>query len=455
MYRIAFLSVHTSPLARPGSREAGGMNIYVRELARQLGRRGHQVDIFTRRQDPDSAGVVSWDANVRVIQVAAGPEGPVGKEQVYHLLPEFGRGVLAFREGKGEGYDLVHSHYWLSGWVGQMLQGQWGVPHIVMFHSLGEAKNRALISEHEPLQRIEGEREIAHGADRVICASQDERELLQRLYAVPADQVEVVPCGVDLDAFRPLDKGEVRRRLGLRDEPIVLFVGRIEPLKGIDILLRAAAQLGEDIHFCLVIVGGDESAQAEKADLERLAQEMGIGGRVAFLDAVDHEMLPLYYNAADVCVVPSYYESFGLVALEAMACGTPVVASRVGGLQGTVRDSETGYLIPWRCPEPFAERLELLLENEELRRNLGLSARAVAESYGWANIAQQVEAVYERLAGGRVAVRFADSASGGGAACCRRQEPAEGQADPPLAEAQGPGQVLAGTCCGSPSLASG
>jgi D-inositol-3-phosphate glycosyltransferase len=397
MHRIAFLSVHTSPLSRPGSREAGGMNVYVWELARHLGRRGHKVDIFTRRQDSGLSDVVSWEVNVRVIHVTAGPEAPVAKEAVHRLLPQFLRGVAAFQQDAGESYDLIHSHYWLSAWVGQVLQGLWGVPHVVMFHSLGEAKNRARVSEHEPIHRLEVEREIAHRADRVICASEDEMEMLARLYAVPPAAVAVVPCGVDLDTFRPMNKVEVRRRLGLPSEPVVLFVGRIEPLKGIDILLRAAAQLGEDIHFCLVIVGGDETVQREKRELERLAAELGIAGRVTFLAAVDHDMLPLFYNAADVCVVPSYYESFGLVALEAMACGTPVVASRVGGLQGTVRDSETGYLIPWRCPEPFAERLELLLENEELQRNLGQSARAVAEGYAWPYIAEQVEAVYDEL----------------------------------------------------------
>jgi D-inositol-3-phosphate glycosyltransferase len=279
---------------------------------------------------------------------------------------------------------------------------------VTMFHSLGEAKNRARVSEHEPSYRIQAEREVAQSADRVISASQDEREMLMRLYGVPPESVEMVPCGVDLEEFRPLDKAEVRRRLGFPEEPIVLFVGRIEPLKGIDILVRAVAQVSEDIRFCLVVVGGDASAEAEKAELRRLAQELGISRRVAFLDAVDHSLLPLYYNAADVCVVPSYSESFGLVALEAMACGTPVVASRVGGLQGTIRDSETGFLVPWRCPEPFAERLELLLENEELRRNLGASARAAAEDYAWPRIAERVQAVYDQV----MAVHHAH-------ACCR------------------------------------
>jgi len=415
MCRIAFLSVHTSPLALAGTREAGGMNIYERELARELGRHGLRVDIFTRRQDPESLAIIPWEANVRVIPISAGPESPVPKEDVYRLLPQFLRGMMQFREATGEDYDLMHSHYWLSGWVGQALQSLWRLPHVTMFHSLGEAKNRARVSEHEPGYRIDAERQIAQSADRVICASQDEKEMLIRLYGVPDDNIELVPCGVDLEEFRPMDKAEVRRRLGFPEEPIVLFVGRIEPLKGIDILVRAVAQVSEDIRFCLVVVGGDASAEAEKTELRRLARKLGISRRVAFLDAVDHSLLPLYYNAADVCVVPSYYESFGLVALEAMACGTPVVASRVGGLQGTVRDSETGFLVPWRCPEPFAERLELLLENEELRRNLGEGARAAAEDYAWPRIAERVQAVYDRL----MAVHHAH-------ACCRGAGDAHG-----------------------------
>jgi D-inositol-3-phosphate glycosyltransferase len=391
-------------------------------LARELGRRGLRVDIFTRRQDPESLAMIPWEDNVRVIPISAGPAAPVPKGDVYRLLPQFLRGMMQFREATGEDYDLMHSHYWLSGWVGQVLQGLWRLPHVTMFHSLGEAKNRARVSEHEPSHRIEAERQIAQSADRVICASQDEKDMLLRLYGVPAENVELVPCGVDLKAFRPMDKGEVRRRLGFPEEPVVLFVGRIEPLKGIDILVRAVAQVSEDIRFCLVVVGGDASAEAEKAELRSLAQKLGISRRVAFLDAVDHSLLPQYYNAADICVVPSYYESFGLVALEAMACGTPVVASRVGGLQGTVRDSETGFLVPWRCPEPFAERLELLLENEELRRNLGAGGRAAAEDYAWPRIAERVQAVYDRL----MAVHHASHPDRQAHACCREASDAHG-----------------------------
>ncbi len=397
MCNIAAISVHTSPVARPGTRDSGGMNVYIRELSRELGRRGHSMDIFTRRRDATAPEVVELDSNTRVIHVSAGPPG-ADKHSLRQHLPQFLRGVLAFQEKTGTAYDLIHSHYWLSGWVGQALQVHWAVPHVIMFHTLGEAKNRAYLAQREPRYRIEAEGQIAAEADRVICASEGERELLVGVYGVQPERLEVVPCGVDLDLFRPLNQRYARRRLSLPlEEPIVLFVGRIEPLKGIDILLRAVAQL--DSHLCLLVVGGDEQDAPRRADLRSLASTLGIEDRVQFVDAVPHHQLPLYYNAADACVIPSHYESFGLVALEAMACGVPVVASRVGGLQDTVRDGQTGYLVPWQLPEPFAERLALILGNGELRRSLGLIARSAVERFRWSEVAARVETIYHELVG--------------------------------------------------------
>jgi D-inositol-3-phosphate glycosyltransferase len=237
---------------------------------------------------------------------------------------------------------------------------------------------------------------VARGADRIICGSDSERETLIDEYGVSTTRLSVVPCGVDVDRFRPLDMVQSRIMLGLDpDVPVLLFIGRIEPLKGIDVLIRAVSQL--DGKFQLLVVGGDEKDVMRTHELHVLAEEMGIAGKVVFGDAVPHGELPRYYSAASICVVPSYYESFGMVALEAMACGVPVIASRVGGLKETVQDGRTGYLIPWRCPEPFAERLDLLLTNEPLRRSLGEEARQVAQAYRWPVIAEQVEDVYHDL----------------------------------------------------------
>jgi D-inositol-3-phosphate glycosyltransferase len=395
MCNIAVISVHTSPLAVPGTRDSGGMNVYIRELSREMGKRAHTMDIFTRRSDADSPEVVQIDQRTRVIQIDAGPLD-AGKTSLRQHLPDFADGVLAFQRRDGREYDLIHSHYWLSGQVGRRLKAAWGVPHVTMFHTLGEAKNRHHLSEHEPQYRIDAEGEVAHAVDRVICASEGERELLMHYYGTPRSRVSVVPCGADTEYFRPGDREAARAKIGLTgDEPVVLFVGRIEPLKGIDILLRAAAIV--EACYQLVILGGDAKDADRKRELMELARDLGVCQRIHFIDAVPHNELPAYYSAADVCVVPSYYESFGLVAVEAMACGVPVIASRVGGLKDTVKDGRTGYLVAWRCPEPFAEKLELLLSNESLRRSMGREAREVAQRYHWSKVAESVEYVYHGL----------------------------------------------------------
>jgi D-inositol-3-phosphate glycosyltransferase len=390
------ISAHTSPLATLGGRETGGMNVYVRELSLELGSRGYEIDVFTRRSSEDAPATQPFGPNVRVVNIDAGPPTLIDKEAIPAHLDAFEAGVIAFAATEDLTYDLVHSHYWMSGAVASKLGERWRVPHIAMFHTLGEVKNRARSSEHEPASRIDAERRIAETADRIIVASKHEEHLLTALYGAASARIAVVPCGVDLDLFSPMDKGQARRRLGLQQgERTILFVGRIEPLKGIDILIAAAAHLHEDENLAVLIVGGDESAAVQIEGLRARAEVLGIDHHISFVGAVQHAELPLYYNAADVCVVPSYYESFGLVAVESMACGTPVVASRVGGLTSTVSDGETGYLIPWRCPEPFAERLELLLDNEELRASFGRAGREAMERFRWKNVADAVALLYE------------------------------------------------------------
>jgi D-inositol-3-phosphate glycosyltransferase len=397
--RVAVISAHTSPLARPGSAKAGGLNVYVLELARRLVDKGCIVDIFSRASSPDTPEVTQIAPNLCTIHLRAGPQGPLAPEQVYVHLEEFRAAMLKFNALDGGEYDVIHSHYWLSGLVGERLKPEWGIPHVAMFHTLGEVKNRASLSENEPDLRIQAETRVLTGADRVICATEQERNLIRQLYGADPSKIAVIPLGVDLDRFRPTAKRDARKALGLQDERIILFVGRIEPLKGLDILINAAALLESDVDCCVLVVGGDESSEAKVRELQDMAHDRGIGHRVAFAGAVDHDQLPLYYNAADVCVVPSHYESFGLVAIEAMASGVPVVASRVGGLTGTVKDGETGYLIPWLCPEPFAERIELLLENESLRQSLGVAARDAMNRYRWESVASAVLDLYNSVSG--------------------------------------------------------
>jgi D-inositol-3-phosphate glycosyltransferase len=395
--------MHTSPSSRPGGAKAGGMNVYVTELSKEMARAGREVDIFSRRSNASTPPVVEVEPGLRVIHVDAGPPAPLEPGALKDYAAEFADAIDGFAAAEGVRYDLVHSHYWLAGLAGVILQDRWRVPHVTMFHTLGEVKNRSSLAENEPLLRISAEEEIVAKADRVVCATELEKSQLVHLYNADPERVEVVPLGVDVDRFRPLDKAEARRRLGFEDEKIVLFVGRLEPLKGVDILINAAAMLESDVECSVLIVGGDESSHAQVTQLQGLASDLGIEHRVAFTGAVDHETLPLFYNAADICVVPSHYESFGLVAVEAMACGVPVVASRVGGLTGTVKDGETGYLVPWLCPEPFAERIEMLLENESLRRNLGEAAREAVTRYRWPNVAARVLQLYDSLSADAVA----------------------------------------------------
>lgn len=395
--RIAVISAHTSPLAAPGGNKAGGLNVYVSELSRQLAEKGCLIDIFSRTTDAETPEVIELGPGLRAIHLHAGPARHLSPESVYKHVDQFAEAVLEFSAREAVGYDLIHSHYWVSGLVGQSLKAAWDVPHVTMFHTLGEIKNRASSRENETDLRIRSEAEIIQGVDRVICATEQEQDLISQLYAAAPDRVSVIPLGVDLDRFQPQDKEAARAELGLEGQRIVLFVGRIEPLKGVDILINAAAMLDSDVDCSVLIVGGDEASDGELAQLRDLTKEQGIENRVAFVGAIDRDKLPLYYNAADVCVVPSHYESFGLVAVEAMASGVPVVASRVGGLTGTVKDGETGYLVPWLCPEPFAERIELLLDNEPLRRNLGESAREAVGLYRWENVSERILEVYDEL----------------------------------------------------------
>ena len=395
--RVALLSTHSSPLALPGTTKAGGMNVYIRQLTSELAALGYAIDIFTRQDGSAPLEPVEIAPRVRLIALEAGPPEPLDSAAIQAVVPVFTAALLDHCRRSAQTYDLVHSHYWISGLTGVDLAAAWRCPHLVMFHTLGAVKNRARRGESESEARIGAEREIVAAADHLICATPHERDCLVDLYGAALDCVTVVPGGVDFDRFRPGDCAAARARLGLDSGPFLLFVGRLEPLKGVDILLRAAAVADVDEPLRVVIAGGDERSSEEQRRLRALADRLGIGERVRFDAAVSHEMLPDYYRAADLCVVPSYYESFGLVAVEALASGTPVVATSVGGLQYTVRDGQTGYLVPWRCPEPFAERIETLLANDDLRKRFGEAARQSVAVFQWPGVAQRMSQVYEQL----------------------------------------------------------
>ena len=409
--RVAMLSYHTCPLATLGGKDTGGMNVYVRDLTRELGRRGIGVDVFTRSQDDHVPHVLhNLGFGNRVVHVRAGPESPVGRIGLEVYVPEFVEGVRAFAKSKDVRYDLVHSHYWMSGIAALDLREMWGTPVIQTFHTLGEMKNRVARSEEERAspERLAIEARLLREADQIVASTQAELAQFQWLYHVDPAAVSVIPPGVDTSRFYPIPPDEAKEFIGMdcRDN-MVLFVGRIEPLKGVDTLLEAMAILKRegtlDKHpMCVAIIGGDPEADpermtAEMLRLQNLRIELGIGDIVAFLGKRDQDTLQYYYSAADMVVVPSHYESFGMVALEAMACGAPVVASETGGLAFLVKDGETGFHVPTADAEALAARLKLLAEDDALRTRLGQQAAAYARTFSWAHIAPQIVHVYKSM----------------------------------------------------------
>jgi D-inositol-3-phosphate glycosyltransferase len=405
--RIAMLSYHTCPLATLGGKDTGGMNVYVRELTRHLGQLGVHVDVFTRSQDEHVPHVLhDLGYGNRVVHVPAGPEKPLPKPELAAHI----QGIRSFAREKGLQYDLIHSHYWMSGLAGVELQAEWNVPLIHMFHTLVLMKNRVARSpdEVEGDYRLKGELAVLRRAQGIIAATQAEQAQLQFLYHADRRKITIIPPGVDTSRFYPIPADEARLAIGLpADERMLLFVGRIEPLKGVDTLIEALAGLRRSgFQQCyphtLVIIGGDvyaapEAMNAELLRLQGQARDLGISDLVLFLGKRDQDSLPYYYSAAEALVMPSHYESFGMVALEAMACGTPVVASQVGGLAFLVQDGETGYVVPDGDPEALSERLRMLLSQPELRRKLGEQAAVYAKNYAWTLIAGRVLEVYNHI----------------------------------------------------------
>ncbi len=372
--------------------------MYVRQLAAALGDMGMQIDIFTREHADVSNRIETIGPNVRVIHIKAGePEAHVG--ELYAHLPEFLEQVNTFTQEQGLEYDVVHSHYWLSSWVGREMSQAMGVPHLVTFHTLALLKMQSRAGEMEQAERPVVEAEVMATADRIIAFSPHERDAMVRLYGADASRVSLVPCGVDLSVFRPLDRKMARERLGLNGDKILLYVGRIEPLKGLELLVETAAQIDSEEGVRVMVVGADVNGDGEIDRVKLLAKERDLEDQIDFVGQVDHNELPLYYNAADVCVVPSYYESFGLVALEAMACGIPVVAARVGGLSTIIQHGSTGYLKPWRCPDAFANSVEMIISSDGLQQSLGEAARKRAEGMGWDNVAAMIWDEYAVLTG--------------------------------------------------------
>jgi D-inositol-3-phosphate glycosyltransferase len=411
MLNIAMISYHTCPLAVLGGKDTGGMNVYVRELTRHLGQAGVHVDVFTRSQDEHVPHVLhDLGYGNRVVHIPAGPENPLPKKELASYLPDFIENIKRFSDEKNIHYDLIHSHYWLSGIAAMDLKETWNIPVAHMFHTLGMMKNRVARSEAEMEgeYRIDGEREVLSMADRIIVATLAERAQLEFLYGADGHKLITIPPGVDTSHFYPILADEAKSVIGIPpSDDMILYVGRIEPLKGVDTLIHALAQMHQSgvltqyPHY-LSIIGGDPNASPETMNLEmarlqQLCKDLDVGEMVVFLGKQSQDVLPYYYSAASMLVVPSHYESFGMVALEAMACGTPVVASQVGGLAFLVQDGVTGYVVPDDDPAALGERLTALVSSPGLREKMGRQAAASAQNYAWERITEQVVSLYEEL----------------------------------------------------------
>jgi D-inositol-3-phosphate glycosyltransferase len=402
--RIAMVTVHTSPLDQPGTGDAGGMNVYVVELSRRLAALGVEVDLVTRATSSDLPPVVELEPGVTVRHVTAGPFEGLAKEELPAQLCAFTSGLMRVEAAREPGwYDLVHSHYWLSGQVAWLAAERWDVPLVHSMHTMAKVKNLALAEGDapEPPAREIGEAQVVAAADRLVANTDEEGEQLVDLYDADPDRVVTVPPGVDLDVFSPGSTAAARRAVGVpEDAYLLLFVGRIQPLKAPDVLVRAAARMLElrpslrDRLVVAVVGGPSGSGLAQPRHLQALAERLGVSDVVRFVDPVPQEDLPDWYRAADVTVVPSYSESFGLVAIESQATGTPVVAAAVGGVQTAVADGTSGLLVAGHDPDDYARVLADLLGNDLLRRSLARGAVAHAAKFGWGATAAGMLDVY-------------------------------------------------------------
>jgi D-inositol-3-phosphate glycosyltransferase len=399
MSRLAIVSVHTSPLAQPGTGDGGGMNVYVRSLGRALARAGVASDVLTRVEDADLPRDVACEPGLVVRHLVAGPCRPLAKDELLPVVDAFSDRIVDLYRDPRLRPDLLHANYWLSGLAVHRAKHRLDLPMVATFHTLARVKAHADGSP-EPSARVAAEFEIVNCSDLVLAATQDEADQLVSWYDADPARVEVVPPGVDHHVFHPGDPAAARAALGLDDRPVLLFVGRIQPLKGAELAVRTFARVASlDPRAVLVVVGGPSGPDgpAELARARQAAVDAGVAHRVLFRPPVAHAALVDYYRAADVCLVPSRSESFGLVALEAAACGTPVVASAVGGLRSVVHDACTGFLVDGRDPDDFAAPVALLLGDPDLAAEMGVSAAESSMRYSWDMMAVRLRRLYADL----------------------------------------------------------
>jgi len=411
--RVALISLHTSPRDQPGSGDSGGMNVYVMSVARRLAEQGIAVDIYTRCHGQGGPDVEEITPGTRLVNVQAGPCAPVPKDELHRLLPEFLDGVLQHARAEDptshrhSPYDVVHSHYWLSGWVGSRAKQIWGAPLVASFHTLGKVKNSVLPDGDRPESnvRLAGEKRIIAGADRILAPTPLEADHLVSLYGADPGRIRVVPPGVDGKLFAPRPRHEARARLHLANARLLLFVGRLQPFKGPEVAIRALAeavarapQVAGDV--VLAVVGGSTGREGEPdqaTKLMELAANIGVSDRVIFFPPQPHARLADFYSAAEAVLVPSRSESFGLAALEAEACGTPVIAAAAGGLRYVVVDGQTGFLVEGHEPGDYADRILKILSDPMLAARLSEGALRHAGRFSWDATAADIRGVYREL----------------------------------------------------------
>ena len=393
MKSVAVLSMHTSPLAQPGAGDGGGLNVYVRELATAMAHQGADCAIYARRSHRDEPAVVEIEPGVRVVHIDAGAHD-LTKEELPAVVEEFTAGVE--RHLVERPVDAIHAHYWLSGVAGHNLKHRLDVPLAVTFHTLGRVKSAS--GDLEPTARVAAEDQVIGCADAVFASGEVEARQLMSLYDVAPERIELLTPGVDLAFFSPGQRWAARQAIGLGEQPVLLFVGRLQPLKGVDLAVDAFARLHNEAAV-LVIVGGPSGIDGTRTlnDLRAQIAQHGLEDRVRLVPPQPHHLLSTYYRAADVCLVPSRSESFGLVALEAAACATPVVATNVGGLRNNVVDGSTGFLVDDRDAASFAARIDGILEDPLLALRLGEQGAERARGHSWAASAAQAIDVFERL----------------------------------------------------------
>ena len=414
---IALISEHADPAAEIGKEEIGGQNVYVRRVGETLAKLGWQVDMFTRKTRSDEAAIVQHSPHCRTIRLTAGPEQYIAKDELFEYMPEFVQAFQRFQTKEGSNYPLVHTNYWMSGWVGLQLKQQSNIQLVHTYHSVGIVKYQTMQQRPAIAEtRLAIERQILEQANCIVATSPQEQETL-RTQVSEQGYIEVIPGGADIENFQATPKAEARDRLGFElHDQIVLYVGRFEPRKGIETLIQALDVLNQrkkereieqedrtirPARLRLVIVGGsglEQSDGQEQQRLEQIVRELGLTEQTLFVGLVGHNLLPLYYTAADVCVIPSYYEPFGLVAVEAMACGTPVVASDVGGLRFSVIPGETGLLVSPKNTAALAQAIDRILTDELWAHKLKKQASLrVQQNFSWSGVAAHLSDLYRRL----------------------------------------------------------